>query len=76
MLGTRQGVENYSETNLNRTSCQYKLILDTGGIHPPGRQVKKGHFIESDADEARRLSGCLLCPLPFTHRHASKHLKP
>ena len=57
MLGTRQGVENYSETNLNRTSCQYKLILDTGGIHPPGRQVKKGHFIESDADEARRLSG-------------------
>lgn len=74
--GTRQGVENYSKTNLNKTSCQYKLISDTGGIHPPGRQVKKGHFIESDVDEALRLSGCLLHPLPFTHIHASKCLKP
>lgn len=74
--GTRQGVENYSKTNLNKTSCQYKLISDTGGIHPPGRQVKKGHFIESDVDETLRLSGCLLRPLPFTHIHASKCLKP
>lgn len=31
---TRQGAENYSKNNLNKTSCWYKLILDTGGIHP------------------------------------------
>lgn len=76
MLVQVQGVENYSKTNLNRTSCQYKLILDTGRIYLPGRQGKKRHFIDSDVDEALRLSDCLLHPLPLIHIDASKHLKP
>lgn len=69
-----QGEENYSKTNLNRTSCQYKLTSVTAGIHPPGRQIKKGHFSKSSVDEALML--WLLAPSPaLAHTHASEHLK-
>lgn len=68
MLVQVQGVENYSKTNLNRTSCQYKLILDTGRIYLPGRQGKKRHFIDSDVDEALRLWLLASSPTPYTYR--------
>lgn len=40
------------------------LSLTTGGIHPHATQVKKEYFIESDVDEALRLSACL-APYPL-----------
>lgn len=64
--GTRQGVENYRKKKKRKIKLPVIIILSlaTGGIHPHATQVKKEYFIESDVDEALRLSACL-APYPL-----------